>query len=76
MRTLMKLTILGLLFFSANACGSSGPSEADLQAEVEADQLDSVTQVIETTIEEVESDAAELESALDSLDALFPEEGQ
>ena len=74
MRTFMNLVLFALLLFVVSACGSSTPSEADLQAEAEADQLDSITQVIETTMEEVENDTDELKAALDSLDILFPEE--
>ena len=76
MRTLLKLTFIGLLILGFTACGQSGPSEADLQAEVEADQLDSATQVLEEVIEAVQTDAADLETTLDSLDVLFPEEEQ
>lgn len=76
MRALLKFTFFSLLVFGFVACGQSGPSEADVQAEAEADQLDSTTQVIEEAIDAVQVETADLEAALDSLDALFPEEEQ
>ena len=45
-----------------------------MKAEAEATQLDSATQVIDNAIEELDEKAADLETALDSLDVLFPEE--
>lgn len=68
--------ILGSLFLVAGlfACGPSGPSEADLAAEAEADRLDSLSQVLEATANEIVEDAEALQAALDSLAILFPEE--
>ncbi len=68
-----KTFLLGLFLLFLYGC-TSGPSEADLQAEREADQLDSATQVIETVTQELQENAAALNSALDSLDVYFPEE--
>ena len=65
-----------LLIFGLWACGPSGPSEADLQAEAEAARLDSLSQVIEVSVEEVDENTKELKEALEELDELFPEEGQ
>ena len=74
MRTVIKLAVLSILLIGAVSCGSSGASEADMKAEAEATQLDSATQVIDSAIEELDEKAADLETALDSLDVLFPEE--
>lgn len=63
-----------LLFSVFTACGDSGPTEAELKAEAEVARLDSINQVLETSIDEMEEDAGELENALDELDDLFPEE--
>jgi hypothetical protein len=61
-----------LLFFTA--CGESGPSEADLAAEAEADSIEAISQELESSVEAVEATADELMDALDSLTVLFPEE--
>ena len=58
------------------ACGPDGPSQADLQAEAEAVRLDSVNQVIDASVEELETDLNQLEESLRELDELFPEEEQ
>lgn len=64
-----------MITIAAFSCGgNSADAEAEAQAAAEVQQLDSINQVIENSIEAVESDAEELEAALDSLDALFPEE--
>ena len=73
----MKLftTILfggALLFFTA--CGETGPSEADLAAEAEADSIEAINQELESSVEAVETTADELMDALDSPTVLFPEE--
>jgi predicted small lipoprotein YifL len=73
----MKLLITSLLaslLLLLTACGESGPSEADLAAETEADQIEAVNQEIATSVETVEITADELVDALDSLELLFPEE--
>lgn len=54
-------------------CGESAPSEADLKAEAEAERIELLSTELEEQIEDVTESADELESALDSLDALFPE---
>jgi hypothetical protein len=61
-----------LLFFTA--CGESGPSEADLAAEAEAENIEAITQELESSAEAVETTVDELIEALDSLTLLFPEE--
>lgn len=76
MKSLKHAAILACLALGFFACGPSGPSQADLQAEEEANQLDSVTQVLDQVIEDIDEDASSLEAALDSLDVLFPEEEQ
>ena len=73
MRTKAILSLLVLALF-AIACGPSGPSEADLQAEAEADRIDSLNQVLENVTEEVSTSADSLAAALEALDELFPEE--
>ena len=73
MRTLSSVTMVLLLFILA-ACGSDAPSEAQLKAEAEVARLDSINQLLETSIKEVEGDAKELKDALEELDELFPEE--
>lgn len=68
--------ILGIIFLALGffACGSSGPSEAELAAEAEANRLDSLNQILKETAEEMDKDASALEAALDSLTLFFPEE--
>ncbi|PHI20446.1 hypothetical protein CEQ90_08270 [Lewinellaceae bacterium SD302] len=61
------------LTFLALSCGDSGPSEADLKAEAEAEQIELLSVELEEQIDELGSSRRELETALDSLDALFPE---
>jgi len=68
-------TFLVLAIAAASfACGNDTAKEAEAQAEAEAQRLDSISQEIETSVEAVETNVVELQSALDSLDALFPEE--
>jgi predicted small lipoprotein YifL len=69
-----RILLLVLLVVGLWACGNSGPSEADKQAEAEAKQLDSLTQIIDASVEAMEEDAANMKAALEELDALFPEE--
>lgn len=66
---------MATLFLFVSACGDTGPTEAELAAEAEADSLEAVNQAIDASVEEVEMKAEELIDALDSLDVLFPEEG-
>jgi hypothetical protein len=73
MRTLSFIAML-LLFSFFTACGDSGPTEAELEAEAEVVRLDSINQLLETSIMEMEGDAEDLKDALDELDDLFPEE--
>lgn len=70
------LFFTALLAIGLWACGASGPSEADLQAEAEATRLDSINQAIDASVEELETDAARLEESLNELDELFPEDEQ
>lgn len=72
MKKLMFL-LPALLLLGLWACGPSGPSEADLKAEAEAERLDSLSQVIEISLEEVDENTKELKDALEELDELFPE---
>lgn len=62
------------IFLLFTACGESGPSEADLAAEAEAERIEALNEDISTSVEKIESTADELVDALDSLDLLFPEE--
>jgi predicted small lipoprotein YifL len=73
MKTLSFVATL-LLLLSFTACGESGPTEAELQAEAEVARLDSINQLLETSIIEMEEDADDLNDALKELDELFPED--
>jgi predicted small lipoprotein YifL len=73
MKLLSPLLLAGL-FLVLTACGESGPSEADLAAEVEADRLEAINQELEVSVEAVETTSDELVDALDSLTVLFSED--
>lgn len=70
---LLTTTLLAGLFLLLTTCGDSGPSEADLAAEAEAEQIEADNQKIATSVEDVETTADELVDVLDSLKLLFPE---
>jgi len=71
---LFTTLLFGGLLLLFTACGETGPSEADLAAEAEADSIEAINQELETSVEAVETTADELVNALDSLTILFPEE--
>ncbi|HKK78922.1 MAG TPA: hypothetical protein VJ933_04805 [Phaeodactylibacter sp.] len=60
------------LFF---ACGQAG-DKTDQAVTEELERLDSMDNEIRTAVNKLEEDAAALESALDSLETLFPEEAE
>ena len=70
----LNTLLISSIFLLFAACGESGPSEADLAAEAEAERIEALNEDISTSVEKVESTADELVDALDSLDLLFPEE--
>ncbi|MCG8326417.1 MAG: hypothetical protein MI974_01970 [Chitinophagales bacterium] len=71
---LLKYFFTISIIIAAFSCNNGNNTDAEAQAEAEVLKLDSINQLIETSIDEVNSDAQELEAALDSLDELFPEE--
>lgn len=71
---LLTISLISSLFLLFTACGESGPSEADLAAEAEAESIEIFNEDLSTSVEKIESTADELVEALDSLDLLFPEE--
>ena len=75
MRILSSLVSL-ILFLALMACSNDAPSAAELAAQAEVARLDSINQLLEASIKEVEQDAKELKEALKELDELFPEENQ
>ena len=71
----LSIVLFGaLLLAAAVACGDNGPTEEELAAEAEAARLDSLSQVMESSADAIEANQSALEAALDSMDALIPEE--
>ena len=64
MKKIILFAVAGLIAMSFTACG---PSAADVQAEKEADTLDSLTTELVKTEEEVEAKREELDAAMEDL---------
>lgn len=67
----LLLLLIAMLF---SACGSQADSEEAAVSETEIIAIESATETLVESTEQIDSTAAELERALDDLEALFPEE--
>lgn len=68
----LPLMLAGALFFTA--CGSQQETGEEEVSQTEIIEMENASEVLEESVENIDSTVADLDEALDSLDALFPEE--
>lgn len=70
----MKKFALPLLLFTTFAFTACGNQQESAEDQAVIMEIEKTNTALEESIESIDSSAAELEAAIDSLDALFPEE--